>query len=332
MNKTNVFLSIIIPVYNVELFIEECLISLLKQKDKDFELIIIDDGSTDSSVRIVKEYMPKFERVTLLSINNSGQSIARNIGIDKAIGEYVYFLDSDDYISDDTVLKAKSIIKEKKLDALLFGGAAFSDHSMEEELKGFEYDRVESLKISNGRQAFNMMMNHNNYIVQPCCYMTKLNIAKKIKFHPNVYHEDNAFMTQLLLSDDMKRTMSIEDKFFCRRVRVNSTMTKPKNHKHYNGYLECAKYLTTAISSELDELTKVNLISYLYRVVNALIIVGVSIPLRLKIITKDVIGIFLSLNEKSYARITTCVMFKIPYLFLRKLIINNLRKYNVLIK
>lgn len=90
--------SVIIPVYNVENYLEECLESLLKQTYKETEIIIIDDGSTDKSMEIIKSYSKKFNKFNLISQENSGVAQVRNIGLSKATGEYVLFVDSDDFL------------------------------------------------------------------------------------------------------------------------------------------------------------------------------------------------------------------------------------------
>ena len=92
-------ISVIIPVYNVEKYIRECLDSVLEQSLKDIEIICVNDGSTDSSRNILLEYRKKDSRVIVLDKQNGGLSSARNSGIDIAQGKYVLFLDSDDLLS-----------------------------------------------------------------------------------------------------------------------------------------------------------------------------------------------------------------------------------------
>ena len=93
-------LSIIVPMYNAERYIDTCLNTLVKQDilDSEYEIIIINDGSTDNSVNIVKKYIQKHENINLISVKNGGQSRARNIGIENSKGKYLYFVDADDYI------------------------------------------------------------------------------------------------------------------------------------------------------------------------------------------------------------------------------------------
>lgn len=91
-------ISVIVPVYNVEKYLRRCVDSILAQTFSDFELLLIDDGSTDNSVEICDEYAQKCQKVQVWHLLNGGPSSARNFGIDKAVGDYVYFVDSDDWI------------------------------------------------------------------------------------------------------------------------------------------------------------------------------------------------------------------------------------------
>lgn len=97
--------TVIIPVYNGKDYINRCIDSVLKQSLKDIQIIVVNDGSTDSTLEFLTEYDNKNENLTIINIENSGQGIARNIAIKKAKGKYLYFMDSDDYLHPDILLK-----------------------------------------------------------------------------------------------------------------------------------------------------------------------------------------------------------------------------------
>lgn len=126
----SVSISIIIPVYNVEKYLCECIDSVLNQTFKDFELILVDDGSTDKSGIICDEYKLKDNRIKVIHQKNSGVSVARNTGISNAKNEYITFIDSDDYI-DQTMYEKMSLILEKyKCDVVLCDcNKEFGNHS-----------------------------------------------------------------------------------------------------------------------------------------------------------------------------------------------------------
>ena len=104
--------SIIIPVYNVEKYISKCLDTLVNQTLEEIELIVVNDGSTDESENIIMKYKEKYpDKILYLKKNNGGLSDARNYGVNYAKGEFIAFLDSDDYVELDTYEKVKSVIK-----------------------------------------------------------------------------------------------------------------------------------------------------------------------------------------------------------------------------
>ncbi|MCM1235830.1 MAG: glycosyltransferase family 2 protein [Ruminococcus flavefaciens] len=117
MNTYNIKISIIIPIYNCEAYIEECLESVIKQSCKELEILCIDDGSTDSSADIIEELVKKDSRIMLLRQENQGAGKARNMGMKHARGKYLAFLDADDYYSDNEALQSMyDLCEEKEVD------------------------------------------------------------------------------------------------------------------------------------------------------------------------------------------------------------------------
>ena len=119
--------SIIVPVYNVEFYIQECLESLINQSYKNIEIFLIDDGSTDDSGKICDEYCKKYSFVNVIHKENQGLGMARNTGLDNASGEYVYFLDSDDYIEKDEIEYLMCTIMQNNADVCLTGYKSVND-------------------------------------------------------------------------------------------------------------------------------------------------------------------------------------------------------------
>ena len=113
--------SIVVPVYNVELYIDECLKSLLEQSFEDFEIILVDDGSTDSSGKKCDYYASIDSRVRVIHKNNEGLLLARRTGIRECRGEYILHCDSDDYVAGDMLYNLKILIENSKPDMILFG-------------------------------------------------------------------------------------------------------------------------------------------------------------------------------------------------------------------
>ena len=119
--KRQVEFSIIIPIYNCEKYIEKCINSILVQKFNHYELLLIDDGSTDSSGMISDIYAKKNKQIKVFHKKNEGVSAARNVGIQKATGKYILFMDSDDYIEKDYLSYCSMMMKKYRLDLLNVG-------------------------------------------------------------------------------------------------------------------------------------------------------------------------------------------------------------------
>lgn len=121
MTNNNVKLSIIIPIYNVEKYLPQCIESCVNQTLKDIEIILINDGSTDNSLDICKKYTKEDSRIKLISKENEGVSVARNQGINVAVGEYIQFVDADDWLEQDCCKLAYDMTQMHSADIVYFG-------------------------------------------------------------------------------------------------------------------------------------------------------------------------------------------------------------------
>lgn len=149
--ESAVFLSIIIPVYNCEKYVSECLDSCLEQDlpPEEYEIICVDDGSTDQSPQILDAYEAKHKNVKVIHKENGGASTARNVGIDAATGKYIWFVDSDDLIQENVLSKLKNIIEEHNVDAVYLKAYFFENSLTEEERikkKQFQLQPIQELK------------------------------------------------------------------------------------------------------------------------------------------------------------------------------------------
>ena len=113
--------SVIIPIYNVEGYIDKCVSSVLGQNYSNFEVILVNDGSTDNSAKKACKYTRCDARVQLINKENGGLSDARNAGLERATGDYVIFLDSDDYWKDETLSSIENSLNNKESDIVVFG-------------------------------------------------------------------------------------------------------------------------------------------------------------------------------------------------------------------
>ena len=132
MMTTKPKISVIIPVYNVEEYIEKCICSLIAQTIKEIEFLVINDGSTDNSINLIKSFQDS--RIRIINQENLGLSEARNTGIKKARGRYVLFLDGDDYLIDDeSILNMYNIAEKYKVDVLVGNAVKIYDDGKYEE-------------------------------------------------------------------------------------------------------------------------------------------------------------------------------------------------------
>ena len=130
-------ISVIVPVYNVDKYLRKCLDSIVNQTFTDMEIICINDGSTDKSLNILEEYASKDNRIIIINQENQGQGVARNRGIDAASGEYISFIDSDDFIELDMLETIYNKIKQTGVDVVQF------DYQMcDEDDKFIEYNTL----------------------------------------------------------------------------------------------------------------------------------------------------------------------------------------------
>lgn len=218
-------ISVIVPIYNVEEYLIDCLESVVNQTYKNIELIAINDGSTDNSLQILEDYASKYMYIKVVSQENSGQSVARNVGISMASGKYVYFLDSDDYIKLNTFEDLITNMEEYDLDIIRFGAEPFVDR-MDEEIDSNQYDfskYFDSEKIYTNNEL--LAINTKTFWPSPVLYIIrkKLLTSNNITFKPGIIHEDVLFTTEVFLN--CKKGMYKNNFYYKRRYRPNSVMT-----------------------------------------------------------------------------------------------------------
>lgn len=135
--------SVIVPIYNGEKFIHQCVDSILSQTFDDWELILVDDGSTDNCAEICDEYAAEDERIIVIHGTNKGVSIARNIGLAAASGEYVAFCDGDDYFKENLLARTYAIAKEQNADVVSFNLKRLSQNGAQEVEESKELDIID---------------------------------------------------------------------------------------------------------------------------------------------------------------------------------------------
>lgn len=250
MNSFNnhIKVSVIVPVYNVERYLHKSILSIINQSLKDIEIILIDDGSTDCSLSIMKELASKDNRIKIFTQPNHGQSIARNIGLVNAVGEYIYFFDSDDILEDKTLEECYNKCQSQKLDFLFFDADVFSDDNIS--IGATSYNRTNKFvdKTYTGIELLKQQFANDSYSASVCLTFIKKEYLDSINlyFYPKIIHEDELFALVLYLK--ARKIGLINKIYFHRRVRPNSTMTTTFGCKNVMGYLTVCRELKLLLS------------------------------------------------------------------------------------
>ena len=224
-------ISIIVPVYNTEKYLRKCFDSIQNQTFQDFEVIAIDDGSTDSSFSILKEY-EKDKRFQIIHKENEGQAVARNLGIQKAIGEYLTFVDSDDFI-ENTMLENLYECAQKEDDDIVI-----CDIQKETEKNSFVFKNYWNVKKDANK---NYMTSHMGPVAR--LYKRELFIKNNISFKENIIYEDLA--TIPLLGIYAKKIGIISKPLYHYLIRSGSTMKQEVYHPKLENIFTVMDYLTT---------------------------------------------------------------------------------------
>ncbi len=235
-------ISVIVPVYNVQPYLRKCLDSIIDQTYKDLEILIIDDGSTDGSGEICDEYK-KDERVKVFHTQNRGLSCARNLGLDEAQGEWIGFVDSDDWIESD--------MYEVLLDRALETGADVAECGVRREKpKFFGYKRFKfSDQVLTGQEAVNALMHHElssavwNKLYKKECF-------EHIWFPENRVFEEIATTFHLLMR--AKCVCSISEPYYHYVQRENS-LSNQHDMKNLVDYWRANKERYDALIDQVDE-------------------------------------------------------------------------------
>ncbi|MDY3959367.1 glycosyltransferase family 2 protein [Romboutsia timonensis] len=220
-------ISVIIPAYNVEKYIKQCISSVINQTLKEIEIIVINDGSTDLTLERINEIKDK--RIRIITKRNEGLSSARNVGIEIAKGKYIIFLDSDDFIiHKDSLENMYNLIDSNNMDMLSGNAMYFYDDSNEYKDigKNFILNKNEIISIDE------YIMRTKNCDIAPACfylYKKEFIIDNNLFFKKGIYHEDELFTYKCLLK--CKSIAICSEKFYAYRQREGSIMNSKINPK-----------------------------------------------------------------------------------------------------
>lgn len=218
--------SIIVPVYNVEKYLEKCLDSLINQTLKDIEIICVNDGSTDTSQKILEKYSKKDNRITIINQENAGLSVARNSGIDIAKGEYIGFVDSDDWVDLNFYEKLYNSAIENDADIAVSSIIRWRKYNQKYRIK-YEDKIYQSLEEKVSACG-----------IPRICYvwnkLYKSHIVQNEHFTPNVYFEDIIWLPNII--KQANKIVTVDGTNYYYRANNNSIVKKTSKKKQQDNY------------------------------------------------------------------------------------------------
>jgi len=244
-------LSIVIPAYNVEKYVKEAIDSVVRQTAPAYEIVIVDDGSTDRTGQMVEDLYGHLGNVRIIHTANQGLGMARNVGAAAATGDFIYYFDSDDVLDQSFFQKFYDVYaKHPGLDLFCFSARSFFDEPSKS--NGFalnRYRRGVTVFLDSGEEALNFLINRGGYFAPSWLYIYRRSIAvdNNIHFLP-ILHEDEEHTPRLFLKSGS--VYVCDDEFFFRRVRANSIMTSRKSERHINGYFRALRTIQGLLQSD----------------------------------------------------------------------------------
>ncbi|WBW98616.1 glycosyltransferase family 2 protein [Oceanirhabdus sp. W0125-5] len=253
-------ISIVVPVYNVERYLRKCISSILEQSFKDFELILVDDGSTDNSGRICDEYKEKDSRIKVIHQENSGLSAARNIGIQTSEGKYITFIDSDDFIHPNMLEVLYNNLHTNKADISICDyNIVYEDKEVTKEFSNNNtkvYSNIEAVKKIVEKSKASMIV--------ACGKLYRRNLFCDIRYPVGKYHEDE-FVTYKLLYKSTKVVVT-DAKLYYYLQRSNSITGSTYSIKRLEKLEALEEGIKFFKNEENNELTYLAEFRYLFNI------------------------------------------------------------------
>ena len=256
-DKKEYEISVIMPCYNTEKYVEETLKSVLNQSFKNYEIICLNDGSTDGTVQILNKYQKLYSNIRVISNENHGVAYERNIGIQSSKGKYIYYMDSDDLIRENCLETLYNYAENDKLDVVYFEADSF--YETEEIKKDFPqfqtlYHRKKEYKeVYNGHDLYIQMEQAGDIKMSVGLQFARRDflIENNIHFEEMRAFEDNLYTLQVMLKADKVRC--VKDSLYLRRVRSDSIMTGKVNKVRFEAYNRIIKELLELLEKESQD-------------------------------------------------------------------------------
>lgn len=251
---------VILPVYNVEPYLDDAFLSLINQSLREIEIIVVNDGSTDNSQQIIDKYAATDPRIKCYYQENQGLSGARNTGMKYCQAEYVYFMDSDDILDLNTLEICYNYATLNHADVCFFD--AYTFHETDKDSLYKKYNRsslLEENKQYHGEELLNFLLDKEQHRAVVWLHFIRLSYLENLhlSFYPGIIHEDELFTPQLLLQT--KNIYYINNSFVKHRIRKNSIIGKRYSKRNLNCYMtvidELLKFQHSPIISKFARYT-----------------------------------------------------------------------------
>lgn len=232
--------SVIVPIYNAEIYIDKCIQSIINQTLKDIEIILVDDGSTDKSVEISNKYAENDKRIKVIKKKNKGASSARNYGISVATGDFITFVDSDDFIEKDMLESLYSEAIDNKCDVILSGIKIVKDSNI-------EYEFTTDSKIYTKQEVFKLFYFDKepfspNYA---CGKLIKRSVCNKVKFREDIFLMEDALFSMELFINCSNNIMFLK-KYLYNYVQRDGSASKHFSKKRITSFYALEELLNLA--------------------------------------------------------------------------------------
>ncbi len=246
-------ISVVVPIYNVEQYLQTCLQSIVGRHEDITEILLIDDGSTDSSGDIADSYAQKYPNVKAYHKQNGGLSDARNYGLSRARGKYVFFPDSDDFVKENTLDILLAQIAERDLDVVLWDADIYNEKGEKSAADSSYYHHAGAVSdcICTGTDVIKEQIAHRNDYVTTVwlgLYNRRLLLENNLWFEKGLLHEDEMWTQKVFIAAE--RVLYLNEALYCYRKRQNSIMRQADKNSSAN--IACLIYIHTSLMAYYD--------------------------------------------------------------------------------
>ena len=253
----DILISIVVPIYNVEKYLKQCIESIINQTYKNIEILLVNDGSTDNCAQICDEYAQIDERIKVIHKKNGGLSDARNSGINIAKGKYIAFIDSDDYVSEEYIEKLYNAISENNVRIAQCNFVKVTDDNTEIEKIGY----AEKNKIKSGYEMVKELYTGHWENILAWNKLYDIGLFKNVRYPFGKIHEDE-FTTYKILYE-IQNVAIVEDCLYKYRQNDNSITGQNFKKKRLDVIIAYEERMEFFEKNDEEELYQLSLISYL---------------------------------------------------------------------